>query len=255
MQWCLRRKIDNVDKNLVNYGKHQPPVNQNGQPIYQWKLPTRCILEGETVIQETVKVVSGVNWVLKAPPFSSFSSAISPKSSSFWFTSFKRSITSSMDTGSWRRRLVSLAYTSRGDNSPHHETTTNLLQVIRVIDLRQVSSELLEEHDTTVLCLLHPTACLLRQPFADLLRISMKGSLYYNQINWRLIMSLFHRQYHLNSPRLGSSFFAFPSAKKVPGTWYFFSSTSFVLQANWAGTFAWPKQAAGHWLASDCKRE
>ena len=139
-------------------------------------------------MRETVKVVSGVNWVLKAPPFSSFSSAISPKSSSFWFTSFKRSITSSMDTGSWRRRLVSLAYTSRGDNSPHHETTTNLLQVIRVIDLRQVSSELLEEHDTTVLCLLHPTACLLRQPFADLLRISMKGSLYYNQINWRLVI-------------------------------------------------------------------
>ena len=159
-------------------------------PFINEKLPTRCILEGETVLllgdvvgklmREKVAVVSGVDRVgaLRAPPFSSFSSAISPISSSCWFTSFKRTITTSMDTGSWGRTLVSLAYTSGGIKSPHHETTTNLVQVIWVVDLRQISSELLEVHDTTVFFLPYPNACLLWQPLVDLWRISMKGSLY-----------------------------------------------------------------------------
>ena len=101
-------------------------------PFINEKLPTRCILEGETVLllgdvvgklmREKVAVVSGVDRVgaLRAPPFSSFSSAISPISSSCWFTSFKRSITSSMDIGSWGRIVLSLTCTSRGNNSPHN---------------------------------------------------------------------------------------------------------------------------------------
>ena len=152
-------------------------------------------MEGETVLllgdvvgklmREKVAVVSGVDRVgaLRAPPFSSFSSAISPISSSCWFTSFKRSIITCMDPGSWGRTLVSLAYTSGGIKSPHHETTTNLVQVIWVVDLRQISSELLEEHDTPVLCLLYPNAHLLWQPLVDLWGISMKGSLYLLQPN------------------------------------------------------------------------
>lgn len=77
-----------------------------------------CLLEGETMLLlgegvenlmwDMVAEVSvgcvGLEWAGPLRPSSSFSfssSIGSPLSSSCWFTSFRRSTTSSMETGSW----------------------------------------------------------------------------------------------------------------------------------------------------------
>lgn len=133
--------------------------------------------------------LAGLEWAGPLRFSSSSSSMASPPSPSCWFTSFSRSTTSSMDTGSWDTKSRQWLQSSRFDTwmwCYKKKETFNIkgnfwkfrklgnylfnVICICIVDLRQVDPEFSQESDAPVLGLLHPIAGLLWQALVNLPR-------------------------------------------------------------------------------------